>query len=543
MTYRDYELLRSAFEKLMSEYADIFDKVCKEHDWKNSFRDVISKEIPSCLKECAEIEDPYLICGSYGKGRWTSVPWIAIFDKRITVSAQKGVYIVYLLNKDSKELYLTFEIAATEASGSKTDSKGNIVFAGVVGKNDPKMKHILKERSDVIRSEIQDDFFNKDDNIRSGSSGYDFGAVYYKKYTLNDLPDGVTVVDDLKKMMKIYQMYYDKFVEKIKTSWEPAITEYDPGITKEKWLELLSELAGPVWGGVLAMFYTEKEGATCSAIADKFNMKPMEVSGRCTQLAKRVHKETNCPLYKDVSDKDRYWPILFFGKEASAEEKGNFVWKLRPELYDALTEFGILRFLPEKSVDKRIIDFNLSPKDAVDHIKSYISSKGFTFAEGLIDNFYLSLKSKPFVILAGTSGTGKTKLVELFAEAIGAEYSLVSVRPDWSDGSDLFGHNDLNGQFINGPICEAFDKAIAELERPIFLCLDEMNLARVEYYLSDFLSVIESRKKGADGKITTKPIAQFEDGIPDNLYFVGTVNMDETTFPFSKKVLDRANTI
>ncbi len=69
-----------------------------------------------------------------------------------------------------------------------------------------------------------------------------------------------------------------------------------------------------------------------------------------------------------------------------------------------------------------------------------------------------------------------------------------------------------------------------------------MNLARVEYYLSDFLSVIESRYK-SEGRIKTEGIAQYEGGIPDNLYVVGTVNMDETTFPFSKKVLDRANTI
>ena len=70
-----------------------------------------------------------------------------------------------------------------------------------------------------------------------------------------------------------------------------------------------------------------------------------------------------------------------------------------------------------------------------------------------------------------------------------------------------------------------------------------MNLARVEYYLSDFLSVIESREKEEDGSIVTSGIAQYETGLPDNLYIVGTVNMDETTFPFSKKVLDRANVI
>jgi 5-methylcytosine-specific restriction endonuclease McrBC GTP-binding regulatory subunit McrB len=85
--------------------------------------------------------------------------------------------------------------------------------------------------------------------------------------------------------------------------------------------------------------------------------------------------------------------------------------------------------------------------------------------------------------------------------------------------------------------------AEANPQKPVFLCLDEMNLARVEYYLSDFLSVIESREKQEDGSITTTGIAQYDSGIPDNLYIVGTVNMDETTFPFSRKVLDRANTI
>lgn len=331
-------------------------------------------------------------------------------------------------------------------------------------------------------------------------------------------------------------------------NWQPPFNEYSPDISKEKWLAILPNFAGPVWGGVLAMFYTEKEGATCSVLAEKFNMQPTEISGRCTQLAKRVHRETNCPLYNH-GEKDRYWPILFFGRDAGSKEKGSFVWKLRPELYDALTEFDILRFLPKGgSAGKNPPKFNLSPKETVDHIKSYIASKGFSYEGSLIENFYLSLKSKPFTILAGTSGTGKTKLVKLFAEAIGANeangrYKMVSVRPDWSDGSDLFGHTDLNGNFIEGPVCSAFDAAMSEPDKPVFLCLDEMNLARVEYYLSDFLSVIESRERGDGGKITTSAIAQYENGIPDNLYLVGTVNMDETTFPFSKKVLDRANTI
>ena len=185
----------------------------------------------------------------------------------------------------------------------------------------------------------------------------------------------------------------------------------------------------------------------------------------------------------------------------------------------------------------------ISIREAIDKVKLYIAQRGFSYNEGMMENFYLSLKSKPFVILAGTSGTGKTRLVKLFAEAVGADYYMVPVRPDWSDGSDLFGHYDLNGNFIEGPVCPAFKAAADSPDKPVFLCLDEMNLARVEYYLSDFLSVIESREKQEDGSIRTEPLAQFKNGIPDNLYIVGTVNMDETTFPFSKKVLDRANTI
>lgn len=202
---------------------------------------------------------------------------------------------------------------------------------------------------------------------------------------------------------------------------------------------------------------------------------------------------------------------------------------------------------------------DISKKEILQSIHDFINSKGFIFEMELLNNFYLSLKSKPFVILAGISGTGKSKLVELFAEACGADeksgrYLLVPVRPDWSDSSDLLGHVDLYGKFIEGAIIEFIKRASTELNKPFFLCLDEMNLARVEYYFSDFLSVIETRKRSADGSIHTKAIIsskacadkadEYGDlEIPENLYVVGTVNMDETTFPFSRKVLDRANTI
>ena len=540
MNDNGFDQLNEKFKTLMSEFSDVYERVTREGDWKNPFRNIIANDIPELLVECAEIHPPYTVTGSYGKGRWTAVPWIAIFDSRITTSAQKGVYIVYLLNKDTKELYLSFAIAATEVMGVRTNSKGKTVFSGVVGKNDPKMQQALKDRAALIRSEIPNTYFQSDDNIKTGASGYDNGTVYYKKYTVEDLPDGASLVNDLQIMLDIYQEYYDKFYAGKSLDWWPPLDKYSPGITKEMWVDILNnpDIIGPVWGCALAMFYDYGGEATCSQIGDRYGKSPMSISGNCTQLAKAIQRTTNCEMYDGGDDKNRYWPILFQGRDATGEEKGSFVWKFRPELKEALDEVDILRFLNKESEDK----MHLSTKEAIEQIKSYIASKGFTYNDNLIENFFLSLKSKPFVILAGTSGTGKTKLVKLFAEAIGAEYRMVSVRPDWSDGSDLFGHFDLNGKFVSGPVCDAFETALRDPAKPVFLCLDEMNLARVEYYLSDFLSVIESRDMQADGTITTDAIAQY-DGIPENLYIVGTVNMDETTFPFSKKVLDRANTI
>lgn len=201
-------------------------------------------------------------------------------------------------------------------------------------------------------------------------------------------------------------------------------------------------------------------------------------------------------------------------------------------------------------------------RETVNQIKAFIKQNGFHYSDPLIENFYLSLKTKPFVILAGISGTGKTKLVKLFAESVGAtgesgQFTLIPVRPDWNDPSDLIGYQDLSGRFKPGRLTEVMVTASLPENRnkPYFICLDEMNLARVEHYFSDLLSLLESQR-WMDGQIVTEPLIPYtsldrlEDqefygdlGIPENVYLIGTVNMDETTYPFSKKVLDRANTL
>ena len=197
-----------------------------------------------------------------------------------------------------------------------------------------------------------------------------------------------------------------------------------------------------------------------------------------------------------------------------------------------------------------------SSVDWLPKVHQYILAQGFQYTLADVANLYLSLKTKPFCILAGISGTGKTQLIRQFAKAIGygdASHSvLIPVRPDWADSSDLIGYPNIQGKFVSQPLLEVMQRAISNPNELFFVVLDEMNLARVEHYFAEFLSLIETRERKADQpqRIVTHAWVNRADVnggrpvyLPQNLMVVGTVNMDETTHPFSRKVLDRANAI
>ncbi|MGK8832252.1 MrcB family domain-containing protein [Bacillus paranthracis] len=345
----------------------------------------------------------YVVTGSIGQGNWAAVPWLAIMNKEITTSTQRGYYIVYLFSEDMERLYLTLAQGVTETA--KEDMQ--------------KIKEEIREQIHMSQK------VKKDDEIFLGTSlkakGYANSTAAYIAYDANKMPSEKELVEDLEEMLR----YYEGFI-----------------------------------------------------------------------------------AYKEEGIK---YEVIYGRKEV-----------------------------------------HLDQQSIIDHVSSYIQSKGFYYEKKDIINFFLSLKTKPFVILSGISGTGKTKIVQWFAESLGAteengQFTLIPVRPDWSDSSDLLGYVNLQGEFQERPLIKVLENADANPNRPYFVVLDEMNLARVEYYFSDFLSVIESRK-WKEGKIVTSPvlpesITNKYITIPSNVYIIGTVNMDETTHPLSKKVLDRANTI
>ena len=195
----------------------------------------------------------------------------------------------------------------------------------------------------------------------------------------------------------------------------------------------------------------------------------------------------------------------------------------------------------------------------VAQIEAAVTASGGHYPRGEVRKFHGALNfltDKHFVILSGLSGSGKTQLAIRYAHAVHGIQGrdapdpflfVCPVRPEWTDPTGLTGYDDvLSKRYVVPQFLEAVLLATAHRHSPVFVVLDEMNLARVEYYFSDVLSAIETRKElrlhfsgvpmeGSSG--TTVPFAI---RLPPNLYIIGTINVDETTNPVSDKVLDRA---
>lgn len=209
--------------------------------------------------------------------------------------------------------------------------------------------------------------------------------------------------------------------------------------------------------------------------------------------------------------------------------------------------------------------------------------------------YLTALRTKPFMLLAGISGTGKSRIVRKLAQATTTQayekeedrwkdnrpenFELIQVKPNWHNSMDVVGfYSNISKKYEFTPFVEFIVKAWQHKDTPYFLCLDEMNLAPVEEYFAEFLSAIESRSTDSKGNYITDPIIKsfkdfgetigknmlkhlfgeadpidknplavqfYEKGLtlPPNLMVMGTVNMDETTFSFSRKVLDRAMSV
>lgn len=282
--------------------------------------------------------------------------------------------------------------------------------------------------------------------------------------------------------------------------------------------------------------------------------------------------------------------ILISNEDSFKAELGNYELSLNDKFYSIREEDINSLFNVKNKNHRPIVSYNMPNQ----------SNKEF--------NYLTALRTKPFMLLAGISGTGKSRIVRKLAQAtiteelqrangyIGEDFSndrwmlhspanfeLIQVKPNWHNSMDVIGYlsNIPSPHYVFTPFIEFIVKAWQYPEVPFFLCLDEMNLAPVEEYFAEFLSAIESRSFEGKKYMTDpiiKPFNSFGEDVakmmvntlfpnftaadknsslgkivdhletkgltlPKNLIVIGTVNMDETTFSFSRKVLDRAMSV
>ncbi|WP_412061013.1 AAA family ATPase [Rubrivirga sp. IMCC45206] len=187
--------------------------------------------------------------------------------------------------------------------------------------------------------------------------------------------------------------------------------------------------------------------------------------------------------------------------------------------------------------------------EAVGRLIDAVAARGFRFDPFEVAAYVTALRTKPFVLLAGVTGVGKSRLPVLVAEATQGAATVLPVRPDWTSPAETMGYTDLQGRFRPGLVLRAARAATEAPDRFHTLVLDEMNLGRPEHYLADVLSRIEARAPAPGGyesePLLSETLASADAAwqavrFPPSLGVVGTVNVDESAHAFSRKVLDRA---
>lgn len=263
-------------------------------------------------------------------------------------------------------------------------------------------------------------------------------------------------------------------------------------------------------------------------------------------------------------------------KIAELEERKKEIQIYEDDVNKKLQKWGFQSMSEEDNHEsKEFLNFD-TEHDLIDIICDRITSQGFSYSREQIINFYTCLKTDALVILAGLSGSGKSSLVRLFADAINAQHKPIFVKATWNDDVDLLGfYHPEKKTYISEKFLDVIVQANANEDKLYLICLEEMNLSRVEYYFSEFLSIMELEDRSLElysklewetqinsldklktelnnGNKTLEEYNQKEKKVraykykvpvPHNIFIIGTVNVDETTHPFSNKVLDRSQII
>ena len=555
-----------ALERIMTNYthARSSEPFSGGHPIAAAFRDAksaIDRFTP--VKERSSVQ----VGWSAGQGNWSRVPWISLLDTRETTTTKRGVYCVFLFRQDMSGVYLTYNQGVTEPLEQFGRARG---------------RQVLRERATELRkksSALQGAGFQLDDRIDlrvKGGIGRDYedSTIAYKLYEIGRVPSDAELERDLSMVLSAYDGYLDSAHDVVeppraRRSWvfqaNPELFDVRSAISQLSELTWLVRQHEELMAADDRVFLWESgsDGGIVgtATLIDGPSSKPMgqkeqafvrssdKFSGEQARVRMKVEKRLDPILRRSQLLEVPGLRDLSILRQAAGT---NFpVTPEQAATIDRLIEGGgvVNPVTPRK--DLQAVHASFAASLAASHISFGLRHEDVT------RTFIASLATKPFLILTGLSGSGKTQIALKFGQWCGADNLLVvPVRPDWTGAEALFGYEDALIPPIEGdrvwhvPDALAFMlRASADPAEPYILVLDEMNLAHVERYFADVLSGMESgvsclpNLKHTEGYWLPADSGIPHLRVPDNLFIIGTVNVDETTYTFSPKVLDRANTI
>jgi hypothetical protein len=520
--------------------------------------------VETLLAKCDPVrERPALrVKASPGQGNWAAVPWISFLDSRETTTTQKGVYCVYLFREDMSGVYLTFNQGVTDP----TKKEGWVAA-------EQSLRATARQLREAFPDLGKHGFALTDDiDLRTrGNLGesYEVSTVAHKFYAAGMLPSDEELLSDLDRVLGAYGNYVEgkRGTGSGNNAWifQASSTYFDlpKALAKLKEMTWLAKQhshliragdrvfmwqAGKEAGVVgLATVLTDPKPMEQLAEEKQFNIAEDKFAGLQPRVRIRIDRVLPERLDRALL---RGHPVLGTLTVLAGPQGTNFqVTKPQAEALLALMSDRRPRG-PERRDLRAVVD-----EFAAALRQSHVSF-GSRHNE-MVRSFVASMATKRFAILTGLSGSGKTQLALRFGEWLGLDRSLVvPVRPDWTGAEALFGYEDALKEAVDGrrawqvpaPL-EFMLRAAGDPDQPYLLVLDEMNLAHVERYFADVLSGMESEypclpnlRQEGDGLWRVPASAETSLAVPRNLMVLGTVNVDETTYMFSPKVLDRANT-
>lgn len=507
--------------------------------------------------------------GSVGKGRYAAVPWIALMDEQETTSTRKGVYCVFLFREDMAGVYLTLMQGVTELIEEFKTRRAREVAA---------------ERANLMRARVSDLLsrgFALDDSIdlhtKAGyAPDYEAATVAHKLYLRDQVPSSDVILADLRALLEAYQ----NLLSRPTTPDRPTQTvrcdvHHDPTLWPDCYAHSILTFPADKVGDLkqytsaeqVRIALTASSGAEYEHIPSVLNRRAGELwAFRNLLPGDKVVATQGASTILAVGDviiQYSWQPAREVGKHILGVQWDASVAKRIPRQQDWSTT--LISPVPAhlQPVIQRPGAGKPARKDLVAIQKAFSNSLRLSHIEyglqheALVRSFVASLATKRFVILTGLSGSGKTQIALRFGDWLGKERRmLVPVRPDWTGPEALFGYEDALRVGEDGrkawhvpAVLKFMLSAAGDPDFPYLLILDEMNLAHVERYFADFLSGAESGEpclpnleQGRDSSWYGRVDGPSLIPIPENLLVVGTVNVDETTYMFSPKVLDRANT-